>query len=325
MMREQRFLWSLLALNILFAAICATVLSRSKAEEKLTASTALTATAPAQTAPVAFNWANVNAPEYAAYLARLRAAGCPEEHVRKVVLADIEERCAQKRIEEAIAFDFQWWRDNPMEIPLAYWQERASALRDDRRALIEKHLGRDFFQSLPEPTPILGDIHLTGAILGSLTSEAQQKVQSICDRSLDQMDSAIWSQVKRGENVNNVSLAQIREQARVELRLILTPAQMEEFLLRYSRNAEELRTELRALEPTADEFRQIFRTIDPLAQSMQLQYGDLEALGSKEQGRYLRERESAIRAGLSPTRFQAYQLSKRRPATSQDIRAEKSR
>ena len=54
---------------------------------------------------------------------------------------------------------------------------------------------------------------------------------------------------------------------------VLAPVQMEEYLLRYSQNANELRTEfgqLRYFNASPDEFRAVFRATDPIDQRIQL-------------------------------------------------------
>src|SRR5205823_9379883 len=60
-----------------------------------------------------FTWEQVESDEYVKYLDSLRAVGCPEEKVRYIILADINELCAKRRIKEAVTHDTQWWRAEP--------------------------------------------------------------------------------------------------------------------------------------------------------------------------------------------------------------------
>src|SRR5437899_1338344 len=60
-----------------------------------------------------FSWEQVGSDNYLKYIDSLRAVGCPEEKVRYIILADINELCAKKRIKEAVAHDTQWWRAEP--------------------------------------------------------------------------------------------------------------------------------------------------------------------------------------------------------------------
>ena len=50
-----------------------------------------------------FNWENLETPAYSNYLTSLRAVGCPDDKVRYILLADINELFARKRKEEADA------------------------------------------------------------------------------------------------------------------------------------------------------------------------------------------------------------------------------
>ena len=75
---------------------------------------ALAGAAPAKPKPAftdkKFTWEQVESEEYPNYLASLRAVGCPEERVRNIALADINDLFAKKRVKAAVEHDTQWWR-----------------------------------------------------------------------------------------------------------------------------------------------------------------------------------------------------------------------
>jgi hypothetical protein len=127
---------------------------------------------------------------------------------------------------------------------------------------------------------------------------------------MERHQTAFWSRVNEGQPLNSVEMAKLREQTRADLRQVLNPEQLEEFLLRYSHNAHQLRDQLRGVEPTPEEFRKIFRVMDPFEHQMQLEYGGLETLSEKQRERHERQRDEAIRDALSPQRYQAYLLTK---------------
>jgi hypothetical protein len=91
---------------------------------------------------------------------------------------------------------------------------------------------------------------------------------------------------------------------------VLSPEQVEEFTLRYSHNAHQLRMELAGMDPTPDEFRKIFRAIDAGDHQMQMEFGGPEAMSPKQRERYERQRDAAIKDILSPARFEAYLMTK---------------
>jgi hypothetical protein len=85
---------------------------------------------------------------------------------------------------------------------------------------------------------------------------------------------------------------------------------MEEFLLRYSHNSEQLRTELSGLNPTPDEFRKVFRAIDPLDHQLQMEFGGPESLSQQQRERHERQRDAAIKEAFGPKRYQEYLATK---------------
>jgi len=85
---------------------------------------------------------------------------------------------------------------------------------------------------------------------------------------------------------------------------------MEEFLLRYSQNAHQLRNELRGFDPTPEEFRKILRATDSMDHQLQLQFGGIEALSQQQRERHLAQRDAAIKEVLGPKRYQDYLMVK---------------
>src|SRR5205807_5714682 len=133
-------------------------------------------------------------------------------------------------------------------------------------------------------------VQLTGPVLGSLAPELHNQVQEICARAMERNQATTFARDNQGQPLNPVELAHMRDQTRTDLKQLLNNEELEEFLLRFSQNALELRMELRGLEPSADEFRKIFRATDPIDHQMQLQYGSKAALSEKQRERYERQR-----------------------------------
>jgi hypothetical protein len=257
-----------------------------------------------------FTWQDVESESYPAYIESLRAVGCPEDKVRTIILADINELFAKKRLKEAVAHDLEWWRSEPQLMVVNVLQEKGRALEEQRRELISKLLGAEALENEKSESYFWSSVQLTGPVLGSLSSEAHNQVQEICARSMERHQNAFWSRVNEGQPLNSVEMAKLREQTRADLRQVLNAEQLEEFLLRYSHNAHQLRDELRGVEPSPEEFRKIFRSLDALEHQMQLEYGGVEALSDKQRERHQRQRDDIIRQTLSPEHYQAYLLTK---------------
>lgn len=258
-----------------------------------------------------FTWQDVEKDAYRAYIDSLRAVGCPEDKVRLIVVADVNELFDKKRVKEAVAHDMQWWRAETPSLAVAnVLQERGRALEEERSALITRLLGDEAAAKEKRETLLWSSVQLTGPVLGALPPKLHNEVQELCARSMERHQSYFWARVNEGQPMNQVEMAKLREQTRADLRTVLSEDQVEEFVLRYSHNAARLREELRGLEPTPEEFRAIFRAVDPIEHQMQLEFGGPEAMSEKQRERFERQRDGAIRDALTPQRYQAFQLTK---------------
>lgn len=251
-----------------------------------------------------------NTEHYKTYLNGLRSVGCPEDKVRYVTLADINELFSKKRLKEAITYDAQWWRTEPELSVTGALQQKGRSLEEERRLLIEKYLGPEAAEAEKGEAMLWSNVQLTGPVLGNLPPETHNVVQEICGRSIERHQGAMWARFNEGQPLNAVEMAKLREQTRADLRKVLNGEAMEEFLLRYSYNAHQLRSELRGFETSPDEFRKIFRAIDALEHQMQLEYGGLEALSGQQRERFQSQRDTATREALGPKRYQDYLLVK---------------
>lgn len=253
-------------------------------------------------------WRHLDHAEYSSYLDRLRAAGCPEDKIRWIVRSDADDWLLQQRIAQAVANDFAWWK---AEAPNAAaggenFTDRYEQLRKRRSELVTKYLG-EAPEDAADPgkeVPIV--VNLSGPVLGALPREKYNAVQEICARSLDRHQGYFNNRQNEGVFLNQGDLARLREQTRSDLSQILTPLELEEFLLRYSHNANRLRTELAGLDPTPEEFRKVFRAVDALEHRLQLEYGAVDSLSSRQREEFEREREEVIKKVLPPERYQRY-------------------
>lgn len=255
-------------------------------------------------------WEQLDTPAYDDYLASLKAVGCPDEKVRYIILTDINEAIAKSRVKEAVAADIQWWRSEPEQSLTLTLQQKGRTLDEERNRLITKYLGAPAVEDERGEALLWSNVQLTGPVLGSLPTEVHNTVQEICGRSLERSQASFWARINDGQPLNQVEMAKMREQTRADLRKVLKSDALEEFLLRYSHNAHQLRLNLRGFEPTPDEFRKIFRATDMIDHQLQLEYGGSEALSQEQRDRYERQRDAAIREALGQSRYQDYLMTK---------------
>lgn len=261
---------------------------------------------PGTSANRSVGWAQLDSADYPAYLERLRAAGCPEARVRLIVVADADEWLLQQRVSQAVANDFPWWKAEPVNGAGEALNDKYEQFRTRRNELVRKLLGEDSEEpaAAAAETPIV--VNLAGPVLGALPREKFNAVQEICARSLDRHQGYYNNRQNEGIFLNQGDLARLREQTRTDLSVLLSPEELEEFLLRYSHNANRLRTELAALEPTPEEFRAIFRAVDALEHRLQLEFGAVDSLSARQREDFERQREEAIRGVLPAERYQRY-------------------
>ena len=257
-----------------------------------------------------FNWELVQSPDYTNYIASLRAVGCPEDKIRNIILTDINDLFSQRRLKEAVIHDPQWWKARPDLMITGALQEKGRTLEEERRALVARLLGPEALETERSEAMLWSSVQLTGPVLGKLPTEVHNAVQEICSRSIERTQGAFWARVNDGQQPNPVDMAHLREQTRVDLRKILSPDAMEEFLLRYSHNSEQLRAELFGMNPNAEEFRKVFRATDSIEHQMQLEFGGVESMSQQQRERYERQREAAIKETLGVKRYEEYLTTK---------------
>lgn len=256
-----------------------------------------------------FLWSEIESHDYPVYIANLRRIGCPEATIRDIIVADVNQLYARRRATEIVTAPQQWWRSEPDRAVRQTALAQILALEEERRALLTKLLGPDW-ESADYPLPSLESITvLDGPVLGSLPPDTKLALQRIEQQSLERMNAYVRERRAEDESPDAAELARLRRQTRDELARVLTPEQLEEYLLRYSQNAVQLREQLRGFDASAEEFRTLFRTLDPLNQELQLAAGSTDPTAAAHRQELERQRETAMRELLGTERYEDYQLS----------------
>ncbi len=255
-----------------------------------------------------FSWDEIESDDYATYIANLRSIDCPEPTIRDIIVADVNQLYAQRRARETVAGDQKWWKSVPDMEAIQANIDKLKALDKERRALLARLLGPNWEAAPEAGYPPKMQVNLDGQVLSALSPETKQTVQEISARSQQRQEQYLEAQREAGKPADPVELARIRQKTREELARVLDPTQLEEFLLRYSNTADNMRGELAAFHATPDEFRQIFRIRDPIDQQIDLYYAsDDPAIVKRRQG--LKDQEdTAIRQALGAERYSMFQL-----------------
>ena len=260
-----------------------------------------------------FTWQEVESSDYPTYINNLLNIGCPEQTVRDIIIAEVNSLYARRRALELITPEQQWWRTEPDTNVLQQALEKSRALDDERRALLTRLLGPGWESgdliSLPRPSH--PGVVLDGPVLGALSAETKQSIQEINDRSEGRLQAYVEAMRQQGKNPDPVDVAKLHQQTRDELARVLSPAQLEEYLLRYSQYANTLRTELaqlRFFDASADEFRAVFRATDPIDQQLQLLADSTDPNSVQTRQALEAQKANALKVALGPDRYDEFEM-----------------
>jgi hypothetical protein len=256
-----------------------------------------------------FTWGEIESPDYATYIANLRAIDCPDSTIRDIIVADVNQVFAQKRAKILDTSHQQWWRSVPDPDVLQSSLEKLSALETERRDLLADLLGPEWDASSQTNSVTPNVVDLSGPVLGDLQPEVKQAVQEISARAQQRQKDYLDQQRQAGQPVDPAELARLRQQTRDDLARVLNASQLEEYLLRYSDTATALRSDLTGFNATPDEFRQLFRIRDPYAQQIDLSYSGDDPASAKKRKELEQQEAAAIKQALGPDRYALYQLS----------------
>jgi hypothetical protein len=259
-----------------------------------------------------FSWREVESPDYPTYIANLRNIGCPEQTIRDIIIADVNALYARRLATEVVTPEQQWWRVQPDTNILQLAAEKVRALDEERRGLLARLLGPSWgggdLVNLPRPTRT--GVVLDGPVLGTLPADTKQAVESVNLQSQERLQAYLDEARREGKNPDPAELAKLHAATRTELERLLTPQQLEEFLLRYSQDAGDLRAQfaqLQYFDPTPDEFRAVFRATDALEEQIQLLTGN-DPNTVAQRNALMAQRENAIKTALGPERYEEYSL-----------------
>ena len=260
-----------------------------------------------------FTWREVESPDYPQYIANLRDIGCPASTIRDIIVADVNQLYALKRKTEIVTAWQQWWRSDPDPAVIKAADQKLHALDLERRAMLTRLLGPNWevppWDQGTLDVPSAG-IVLDGPVLGILPDDVKMAVREIAHRRQQALQDYLAAQKAAGKPPDPAELARLRQGTRDELAKLLTPAQLEEYLLRYSDTAQTLRSDLGQLKyfnATPEEFRALFRAVDPINQQIQLYFSGNDPASAQQRALLQQQREGAIKIALGPTRYAEYQ------------------
>ena len=268
--------------------------------------------APGPTAPVRFTWRELESPDLKIYIARLRAIECPEETIRDIIVAAVDELYAAKTKALRTALKsrkYRYWEATTWEDDDSrQFRRKQDELQKERRALLQELLGFD-------PDREWARQH--GVTLGSdsaysfLPEGKRDQVRAIAERFRDLEQDLNRKYKTFHDEETEAEHCELRAQRRTELAKILSPQELDEYDLRFSPIASVIQWEMEtfAFDASEAEYRALFRAKAAMSEKV----GDLardpplDEEGGKKYYAARKAMEEQLRADLGEKRFTEYQ------------------
>ena len=258
------------------------------------------------------NWRLLESTNYVTYIDNLLAFGCPDETVQDIIIADIAKLYAQRRAElRARLQPYKFWQTlDPVNGSPATpeLQQGLNALEKEQRDLVRELLGVDLRKEMAIYT---GEDDYDAEDYSFLPAGKQESVRTVADK-YDDLEQEIYSR-SRGLMLDEdqEAIKQLQRQRRAELATVLTPEELDEYDLRHSETANNMRTQLAGFQPSEDEFRRIFRLQKTFDDNFEQAFDARDDVATEAKARAQQDAQAALNAEvqkiLGPERFAEYQ------------------
>ncbi|MEO6336693.1 MAG: hypothetical protein ABIP71_07760 [Verrucomicrobiota bacterium] len=253
-----------------------------------------------------FDWSVIESKDFSVYADNLRGIGCPEQTVRDILTAEINDLFVHRRQDLFRPLQNQFWDlmaqggENkliPKEI-----EEKLDALDEAKQTLIKKI----FRAALPEEKNLYPGEY-AAMMAGSLSPEKVQQFRIISEKFDKLREKIQSSDLPEAEKKKQQAL--LSEQSVAEQKGILSPEEMDEFKLRKSAFAQ-ARGNLLGFNASEEELRAMARlTMNEKPVPKDPQSPDYEAKLA-EQRVDKEEIDKQMKALLGKNRFEEYERSK---------------
>jgi hypothetical protein len=254
----------------------------------------------------AFHWSQVESSDYDTYITKLRAIGCPEQTVRDIIVADVNQLFAPRYAAlSETAPELAWWRCYNRRKPAR--PELTARLREldgEKNALVERLLGGKVPVDFPLTDSTVATLREQSAF-AFLPESKRNAVREVASRyqALEEWGEAQWKGLPTDESdAKRKGLADARSH---ELAALLSPEEMRQFDLRNSATSNTLREQYGLANLTEEEFRKLYdlrrdfeqRNPEPKREDWTtLEAGMATALGPERFAEIQRQNDSMWRA-----------------------------
>ena len=240
----------------------------------------------------AMTWRHVESEDYKTYIANLRAIQCPEQTIREIIMADVG-KLYQKRYQpyRKAQKDFQFWQTGNMgwggnDIPPKVYQETEK----EKRQLLKELLGADMDREMARQHG--WESSWQTQFYERMGEEMRDRLHSLQIR-YQSLESEIHKR-SRGyfDEEDQEELKKLQRERRKETAALLG-TEAEEFEVRFSNLANEIKWNMEGFNPSEEEFRAIYKARAAAED------------GEKRDGSKL---DQELKAALGEGRYKEYQL-----------------
>jgi hypothetical protein len=256
-----------------------------------------------------FTWDQIQSTNYPTLIKNLRAIGCPEQTIRDIVTTDINRYYERRRLTEVVYPNYQWWKSVPDPALAQAAEEKLRNLEAERRDLLTSLLGPGWEVETKEAIAARGGITLTGPILGDLSAQAKKAILDIIAPAQLKIEAYEEQQRLQGAPADPVQMVRLREEPLIQLAAVTTPDVYEEFVLRYSPAAQQLREMTRTMELSPDVFKQLFSALNGIIGQPVYYYAGTDQDTIKQQQALGTQADAVIKATLGADVYANFQLS----------------
>src|SRR5688572_26039390 len=224
-----------------------------------------------------FHWSEVESADYKEYIAKLRAIQCPEETIRDIIVADINKLYAPREAALKLPGDEEDSVSEDRSRRIAPFERRKQLreIQKEKNALLMELLGIE----LPlEPLRARGDrnYELFEAAFKSLPAGKRELVREIQENYWQASDALKDKYSNRRTTEYVEEYKRINVERKAQLANVLTVDELDEYEMRTTNVAQNMRSSLEGFNPTEDEFKAIFR----IRKAIEEPYGGLLGAGA---------------------------------------------
>jgi hypothetical protein len=209
-----------------------------------------------------FQWSQLESTNYRAFIANLRAVGCPERTIKDIIITDVMRLYAQRRGQYYHnGRPFRYWETNEKrKLTQSQHEERDRQLAQidkELPAVLRELLGINYERELDK---YFVDADEDDNRLSFLSDDKRAQVLSLREEIEGKRERILYALADGKPAPSDIDqLRQIDQEQDEALDQFLTPQEKEQYELSTSATADRLRQQLIGFEPTSEEFLDLYQ------------------------------------------------------------------